>query len=101
MKKLSLLIILLAILFLLSSCTGASTHPIIKNRNALMATEVRINIYVADNITQSRIDNFALTTGNNYIKVPAGTHILYWNKQGVNHSKEITVDSNENKFILF
>ena len=53
------------------------------------------------NITQGRIDNYPLEQGNNYLKVPAGTHILYWNKEGVNHSREITISSQNNKFILF
>ena len=101
MKRIIYFCMLIFSIFALTSCTRTTTHPIVKNRNALMATEVRINIYVADDITQSRIDNFALVAGNNYIKVPIGTHILYWNKQGVNHTKEISVESSENKFILF
>ena len=101
MKRIIYFCMLIFSIFALTSCTGTTTHPIVKNRNALMATEVRINIYIADDITQARIDNYALKAGNNYIKVPIGTHILYWNKQGVNHTKEIIVENNENKFILF
>ena len=93
--------IVFALSFFMFSCTGATTHPVVKQRNAIKATEIRINLYVADNITQGRIDNYPLEQGNNYLKVPAGTHILYWNKDGVNHSREITISSQNNKFILF
>ena len=34
----------------LISCSNTTVHPIAKNRKALMATEVRINIYVSDDI---------------------------------------------------
>ncbi len=85
----------------LISCSNTTVHPIAKNRKALMATEVRINIYVSDDISQARINNYPLKAGNNYIKVPIGTHVLYWNKKGSNNNRNIIVDSNENKFILF
>lgn len=101
MKKIMYFCMLITILFSFSSCSSLITHPIVKNRTALMLTEVRINIYVADDISQSRIDNFSLKAGNNYIKVPIGTHVLYWNKKGVNSTREILVESSENKFILF
>jgi len=101
MKKLILLLITILSFLFLTSCSNTSVHPIVKNRKALTATEVRINIFVSDDISQSRIDNYPLKQGNNYIKVPVGTHILYWNKKGTNHTREIIIDSNENKFILF
>lgn len=101
MKKLFSLLIFIILAVFLISCSNTSVHPIIKNRKALIATEVRINIYISDDISQSRIDNFPLKAGNNYVKVPVGTHMLYWNKKGTNNTRDIIVDSNENKFILF
>ena len=101
MKKLVYMIVIISLSMVLTSCTNYSTHPIVKNRTALINTEVRINIYVSDDIVQSRIDNFSLLAGNNYVKVPVGTHILYWNKKGKNQSREIIIDSSENKFIIF
>ena len=98
MKRFTFLILLTIFLI---SCSNTTVHPIAKNRKALMATEVRINIYVSDDISQARIDNYPLKAGNNYIKVPIGTHVLYWNKKGSNNTRNIIVDSNENKFILF
>ena len=101
MKKFVSLIFLIILSTFIVSCSSTSVHPIAKNRKALMATEVRINIYVSDDISQARINNYPLRAGNNYIKVPIGTHILYWNKKGTNNTRSIIVDSNENKFILF
>ena len=99
MKKLFFILLISSIFF--TACSSTSLHPIVKSRKELMATEVRINIYVSDDISQARVDNYPLKSGNNYIKVPVGTHILYWNKKGNNNSREVIVDSNENKFILF
>lgn len=98
MKK---LFFLLLTTLTIVSCSTTTVQPIVKSRKALEATEVRVNIYVADDISQARLDNFPLSAGNNYIKVPLGTHILYWNKKGSNHTRDIIIDSNENKFILF
>lgn len=40
-----------------------NNDPVVKQRNAIKATEIRINLYVADNITQGRIDNYPLEQG--------------------------------------
>ena len=101
MKKILHLSIFSIFLIFMTSCNNTSVHPIIKNRNALIATEIRINIYISDDISQAKIDNYPLSSGNNYIKVPMGTHTLFWNKKGENNTKEILINSHENKFILF
>lgn len=89
------------LLFTFTACINASTHPILRNQADLMATEIRVNIYISDDIQSARINNFPLKAGSNYIKVPVGTHILYWSKKGVTHTKKIDVTRANDRFIIF
>ncbi|MBZ4684034.1 MAG: hypothetical protein JG768_1461 [Fusobacteriales bacterium] len=102
MKK-YILMIVLTLSFI--SCTtvspNATMHPIIRERRKIMNTEIRIQIFVADNISTPRLDNYNLRQGNNYLKVPLGTHVLYWSKKGKPYTKEVKITEDNRKFIIF
>lgn|GEM_PF-6971984 len=99
--KLLKIIFIISILNFVLACTNTSTHPLLRQQADLMATEIRVNIYVADDIQEARINNYPLKNGTNYIKVPFGKHILYWSKKGVTNTKELEVSKVNNKFLLY
>lgn len=99
MKLLKILYIVF-IFSTLIACTNTSTHPLLRQQADLMATEVRVSIYVADDIQAARINDFPLKSGTNYIKVPSGRHVLFWSKKGVNNSRELEVNKVNNKFLI-
>lgn len=101
MKLLKYSLFIVIMIFSLSACTNSSNHPLLRQQADLMATEIRVNIYLADDIQSARINSFPLSAGTNYIKVPVGNHIIYWSKKGKTYTKEVEISKTENKFIIY
>ncbi len=101
MKFIKNIIISILLIFAFGACVNVSTHPILRHQKDLMATEVRVNIYVSDDIQSARINNFSLKAGSNYLKVPIGTSILYWSKKGKTYSRSIDVNKSSDQFLIF
>lgn len=101
MKLIRYVLFIIVIMFVCSACTNTSNHPLLRQQADLMATEIRVNIYLSDDIQSARINNFPLKIGTNYIKVPVGTHVLYWSKKGKTYTREVEISKTENKFIVY
>ncbi len=101
MKFVKNIIFSLVLIFSFGACVNVSTHPILRHQQDLMATEVRVNIYVSDDIQSARINNFPLKVGPNYLKVPVGSSVLYWSKKGKTYSRSIEVNKSSDQFLIF
>lgn len=109
MKGIKLSIVLIITIIILGGCTSTSgvqyastgRHPVIKDRVDMMSTEIRISIFVADNIDTPRLGNYNLRRGNNYLRVPVGNHILYWSKKGESYRKQIKINDENKRFGIF
>lgn len=105
MKIAKIIITTFILLTIMGGCVstnqGVSRHPVVRDRTQMMSTELRVSIFVADNIDTPRLGNYNLRRGNNYLRVPAGTHVLYWSKKGESYRKSIKVSEENKRFGVF